>query len=114
MSSSPNEIALINRVANDTDIRNIIGVRAESGRAESNLTYNIIWDVIIFGTRSCLASRVWESFSGKLRDAKNRGSTIMICVEPSGRSSYGPIMDLQTVHPGPPLQRNPQIPKLHR
>ncbi|QHN08736.1 hypothetical protein [Methanothermobacter sp. THM-2] len=62
VSSSPNEIALINRVANDTYIRNIIRVRAESGRTESNLTYNIIGDVIIFGTRSCLASPVWESF----------------------------------------------------
>ena len=46
VSSSPNEIALLNRVANDSDIRNIIKVRAESGRTETNLTYNISGDVI--------------------------------------------------------------------
>lgn len=102
VSSSPNEIALINRVANDSDIRNIIKVRAESGRTETNLTYNISGDVIIFGTRSGLSSPVWEALSDKLRAARNRGSTIMICVEPSARNSYAPILDLQTVSTSDP------------
>lgn len=102
VSSSPNEIAIINRLANDTEIRNIIRVRAESGKTDSNLTYNITGDVVIFGTRSGLASPVWETLSGKLRDARNRGSTIMICVEPSARSSYAPILDLQTVNTSAP------------
>ena len=102
VSSSPNEIALINRVANDSDIRNIIKVRAESGRTETNLTYNISGDVIIFGTRSGLSSHVWEALSDKLRAARNRGSTIMICVEPSARNSYAPILDLQTVSTSDP------------
>ncbi len=98
VSSSPNEIALINKIAEDPDIKDKIKVRAESGRTDSNLSFEIKGDVIIFGTRSGLSAPVWETLKNKLEQAKNRGSTIMICVEPSSRENYAPILNLQTVN----------------
>lgn len=39
ISSSPNEVALINKVAEDPSIKNQIKLRGEPGRTDTNLTY---------------------------------------------------------------------------
>ncbi|NPV64452.1 MAG: cobaltochelatase subunit CobN [Methanobacteriaceae archaeon] len=97
ISSSPNEVALINKVAEDPSIKNQIKLRGEPGRTDTNLTYEVKGDLIIFGTRSGLSAPVWETLKDKVKAAKNNGSYVMICVEPSARQNYAPILELQNI-----------------
>ncbi|MGD9626652.1 MAG: cobaltochelatase subunit CobN [Methanobacteriales archaeon] len=97
ISSSPNELALINKVAEDPSIKDKINIRGEPGRTDSNLTYEVKGDIIIFGTRSGLSAPVWEALKDKVETAKNNGSYVMICVDPSSRQDYAPILHLQNV-----------------
>ncbi|MEM4526061.1 MAG: cobaltochelatase subunit CobN, partial [Methanothermobacter sp.] len=102
ISSSPNEVALINKVAEDPAIKGKINIRGEPGRTDSNLTYEVKGDVIIFGTRSGLSAPVWEALKDKVETAKNNGSYVMICVEPSSRQNYAPILHLQNIDTNDP------------
>gem|GEM_PF-5779571 len=54
-------------------------------------------DIIISGTRSGLSAPVWEALKDKVETAKNNGSYVMICAEPSSRQRYTPILHLQNV-----------------
>nr|WP_187286179.1 cobaltochelatase subunit CobN [Methanothermus fervidus] len=102
ISSSPNEVAIINKVANDSNVKNIVNVTAKLGTTYANLSFDLDGDLIIFGTRSGLSAPVWETLKPKLEKAKKEGSTIMICVEPSTRNNYAPILGFQTVSTSDP------------